>query len=159
MKKIVLLIMASFLLSGCTGIITGHEYKKEDLVIVYKVVKNGVVTFMTSEEIKEAELDKTDLFVTDSYKLLTKTELEQEKAKKAEEVKEAKSQDTSEVSTTESSLIKIKWTCKGRVKAKNIFNSFLDEDSNTLNTLNNDFKLLKNNHNDTLVTFQLYCYW
>ena len=105
MKKIVLLIMAVFLLSGCTGIITGHEYKKEDLVIVYKVVKNGVVTFMTPEEIKEAELDKTDLFVTDSYKLLTKTELEQEKA---EEVKEAKSQDTSEVSTTESSLIKIK---------------------------------------------------
>ena len=100
--------MAAFLLSGCTGIITGHEYKKEDLVIVYKVVKNGVVTFMTSEEIKEAELDKTDLFVTDSYKLLTKTELEQEKVKEAEEVKEAKSQDTSEVSTTESSLIKIK---------------------------------------------------
>ena len=108
MKKIVLLIMASFLLSGCTGIITGHEYKKEDLVIVYKVVKNGVVTFMTSEEIKEAELDKTDLFVTDSYKLLTKTELEQEKAEEAKEAEEAKSQDTSEVSTTESSLIKIK---------------------------------------------------
>ena len=100
--------MAAFLLSGCTGIITGHEYKKEDLVIVYKVVKNGVVTFMTSEEIKEAELDKTDLFVTDSYKLLTKTELEQEKAKEAKEAEEAKSQDTTEASTTESSLIKIK---------------------------------------------------
>ena len=100
--------MAAFLLSGCTGIITGHEYKKEDLIIVYKVVKNGVVTFMTSEEIKEAELDKTDLFVTDSYKLLTKTELEQEKAEEAKETKEAKSQDTSEASTTESSLIKIK---------------------------------------------------
>ena len=97
--------MAAFLLSGCTGIITGHEYKKEDLVIVYKVVKNGVVTFMTSEEIKEAELDKTDLFVTDSYKLLTQTELEQEKAKEA---KEAESHDASEASTTESSLIKIK---------------------------------------------------
>ena len=97
--------MASFLLSGCTGIITGHEYKKEDLVIVYKVVKKGVVTFMTPEEIKEAGLDKADLTVTDSFKLLTKTELEQEKAKEA---KEAKSQDTSEVSTTESSLIKIK---------------------------------------------------
>ena len=97
--------MTSFLLSGCTGIITGHEYKKEDLVIVYKVVKNGVVTFMTSEEIKEAELDKTDLFVTDSYKLLTQTELEQEKAKEA---KEAESHDASEASTTESSLIKIK---------------------------------------------------
>ena len=100
--------MAAFLLSGCTGIITGHEYKKEDLVIVYKVVKNGVVTFMTSEEIKEAELDKTDLFVTDSYKLLTKTELEQAKAKEAKEIKETNSQDTSEASTTESSLIKIK---------------------------------------------------
>ena len=100
--------MVSFLLSGCTGIITGHEYKKEDLVIVYKVVKNGVVTFMTSEEIKEAELDKTDLFVTDSYKLLTKTELEQEKAEEAKEAEKAKSQDTSDVSTTESSLIKIK---------------------------------------------------
>ena len=108
MKKIVLLIMAAFLLSGCTGIITGHEYKKEDLVIVYKVVKNGVVTFMTSEEIKEAELDKTDLFVTDSYKLLTKTELEQEKAKEVKEAEEAESQDTTEASTTESSLIKIK---------------------------------------------------
>lgn len=100
--------MAAFLLSGCTGIITGHEYKKEDLVIVYKVVKNGVVTFMTSEEIKEAELDKVDLSVTNSFKLLTKTELEQEKAKEAKEVKETKSQDTSEASTTESSLIKIK---------------------------------------------------
>ena len=103
--------MAAFLLSGCTGIITGHEYKKEDLVIVYKVVKKGVVTFMTPEEIKEAGLDKADLTVTDSFKLLTKTELEQEKAKEAKEAKEAeeaKSQDTTEASTTESSLIKIK---------------------------------------------------
>ena len=121
MKKIAYMLVAIFtfatMFSGSTGIITGHEYKKEDLVIVYKVVKNGVVTFMTPEEIKEAELDKANLFVTDSYKLLTQTELEQEKAKEAEEVKkaneakevkEAKSQDTSEVSTTESSLIKIK---------------------------------------------------
>ena len=97
--------MTSFLLSGCTGIITGHEYKKEDLVIVYKVVKNGVTTFMTPEEIKEAESDKVNILVTDSYKLLTQTELEQEKAVEA---KEAKSQDTTEASTTESSLIKIK---------------------------------------------------
>ena len=100
--------MASFLLSGCTGIITGHEYKKEDLVIVYKVVKKGVVTFMTPEEIKEAGLDKVDLSVTDSFKLLTKTELEQERAKEAKEAEKAKSQDTTEASTTESSLIKIK---------------------------------------------------
>ena len=47
--------MTSFLLSGCTGIITGHEYKKEDLIIVYKVVKNGVTTFMTPEEIKREQ--------------------------------------------------------------------------------------------------------
>ena len=79
MRKIVLIIIAAFLLSGCTGIITGHEYKKEDLVIVYKVVKNGVTTFMTPEEIKEAELDKANIFVTDSYKLLTPQELAQEK--------------------------------------------------------------------------------
>ena len=60
---------------------------------------------MTPEEIEEAGLDKVDLSVTDSFKLLTKTELEQERAKEA---KEAKSQDASEASTTESSLIKIK---------------------------------------------------
>ena len=69
----------TIMFSGCTGIITGHEYKKEDLVIVYKVVKNGVTTFMTPEEIKEAELGKVNIFVTDSYKLLTPQELAQEK--------------------------------------------------------------------------------
>ena len=83
MKKITYMLVTVFaftiMFSGCTGIITGHEYKKEDLVIVYKVVKNGVTTFMTPEEIKEAELDKTDMFVTDSYKLLTPQELAQEK--------------------------------------------------------------------------------
>lgn len=81
--------MASFLLSGCTGIITGHEYKKEDLVIVYKVIKNGVTTFMTPEEIREAELDKVDMFITDSYKLLTPQEREAERAEKAEKAKKA----------------------------------------------------------------------
>lgn len=83
MKKITYMLVTIFaftiMFSGCTGIITGHEYKKEDLVIVYKVVKNGVTTFMTQEEIKEAELDKADMFVTDSYKLLTPQELAQEK--------------------------------------------------------------------------------
>ena len=34
---------------------------------------------MTPEEIKEAELDKVNILVTDSYKLLTPQELEQEK--------------------------------------------------------------------------------
>ena len=83
MKKITYMLVTIFaftiMFSGCTGIITGHEYKKEDLVIVYKVVKNGVTTFMTPEEIKEAELDKANIFVTDSYKLLTPQELAQEK--------------------------------------------------------------------------------
>ena len=83
MKKITYMLVAIFaftiMFSGCTGIITGHEYKKEDLIIVYKVVKNGVTTFMTPEEIKEAELDKVNIFVTDSYKLLTPQELAQEK--------------------------------------------------------------------------------
>ena len=83
MKKITYMLVTIFaftiMFSGCTGIITGHEYKKEDLVIVYKVVKNGVVTFMTPEEIKEAELDKVNILVTDSYKLLTPQELAQEK--------------------------------------------------------------------------------
>ena len=83
MKKITYMLVTIFaftiMFSGCTGIITGHEYKKEDLVIVYKVVKNGVTTFMTPEEIKEAELDKVNILVTDSYKLLTPQELAQEK--------------------------------------------------------------------------------
>lgn len=35
---------------------------------------------MTPEEIKEAELDKVNILVTDSYKLLTPQELAQEKS-------------------------------------------------------------------------------
>lgn len=88
--------MTSFLLSGCTGIITGHEYKKEDLVIVYKVIKNGVTTFMTPEEIREAELDKVDMFITDSYKLLTPQEREAEKAEKAEKADKYKEAEEAE---------------------------------------------------------------
>lgn len=76
MKKIILLIGCVFALmfSGCTGIITGHEYTKGDLVIMYKVVKNGVTTFMTQEQIEAAKLDKADLYITDSYKLVTPDE-------------------------------------------------------------------------------------
>ena len=85
MKKIIsfftALTFSTMLFTGCTGIITGHEYKKEDLVIVYKVIKHGVVTFMTPEEIQAAELDKVDIFVTDSYKLLTPDELSRERAR------------------------------------------------------------------------------
>ena len=63
-------------IQGCTGVFTGHEYSKKDLVIVYKVVKNGVTTFMTPEEIEAAKLDKVDVVVSDSYKLLNPEELE-----------------------------------------------------------------------------------
>ena len=84
MKKIIKLVLISaiicFSLSACTGVITDHEYKKEDLVIAYKVVKNGVTTFMTQDEIEQAKLDKVNMFVTDSYKLLTPQELAQEKS-------------------------------------------------------------------------------
>lgn len=83
MKKIIKLVLISAVvclgLSACTGVITGHEYKKEDLVVAYKVIKNGVTTFMTQEEIEQAKLDKANMFVTDSYKLLTPQELAQEK--------------------------------------------------------------------------------
>ena len=65
-----------FALTGCTGIVTGHEYSKTDLVVVYKVVKNGVSTFMTPEQIEEAKLQKIDLYVTDTYKLVAPSELE-----------------------------------------------------------------------------------
>ena len=144
MKKIVLLIMAAFLLSGCTGIITGHEYKKEDLVIVYKVVKNGVTTFMTPEEIKEAELDKVNMLVTDSYKLLTPQELAQEKGTQV-----------------------TKWACKGRMKlysSDQDFNDLEDYkdffDSFVLNNQNNNYDQINNqNLNRSSITFGIYCYW
>ena len=144
MKKIVLLIIASFLLSGCTGIITGHEYKKEDLVIVYKVVKNGVTTFMTPEEIKEAELDKVNILVTDSYKLLTPQELAQEKGTQV-----------------------TKWACKRRMKlysSDQDFNDLEDYkdffDSFVLNNQNNNYDQINNqNLNRSSITFGIYCYW
>lgn len=63
-------ISAITIFTGCTGIITGHEYTKSDLVVVYKVVKAGVTTFMTREQIEEARLNKVDLYVTDTYKLI-----------------------------------------------------------------------------------------
>lgn len=89
MKKIIKLVLISavvcFGLSACTGVITGHEYKKEDLVVAYKVIKNGVTTFMTQEEIEQAKLDKVDVYLTDTYKLLTPTELADEKALEVKE--------------------------------------------------------------------------
>ena len=76
MKTALLAILLIFL-SGCTmkeeGLIgnkTGINY-----TIVYKVVKSGVVTFMTPEQIRLARLDKADLVITDTYKLVEESEL------------------------------------------------------------------------------------
>ena len=73
--KLIIGCLCIFALTGCTGIITGHEYSKTDLVVVYKVVKSGVSTFMTPEQIEEAKLQKIDLYVTDTYKLVTPDEV------------------------------------------------------------------------------------
>lgn len=62
--------LAMLLFSGCTGVITGHEYSKKDFVIMYKVIKGGVTVFMTKEEIEKAKLNKADIVITDSYKLI-----------------------------------------------------------------------------------------
>lgn len=75
-SKGLLAISAITLFVGCTGIITGHEYKTSDLVPAYKVIKNGIVTFMTPEQISAAKLEKIDLYVTDTYKLVAPSELE-----------------------------------------------------------------------------------
>lgn len=69
-------VSAITIFTGCTGIITGHEYKTSDLVPAYKVIKNGIVTFMTPEQIEKAKLQKLDLYVTDTYKLVAPSELE-----------------------------------------------------------------------------------
>lgn len=62
--------LAMLLFSGCTGVITGHEYSKKDFVIMYKVIKGGVTVFMSKEDIEKAKLNKADIVITDSYKLI-----------------------------------------------------------------------------------------
>ena len=57
------LVMAVGLV-GCTGPVTGLEYKAD---VVYKVVRNGVTTFMTAEQIKAAKLDKVDTVIVETY--------------------------------------------------------------------------------------------
>ena len=73
-QKLKLILIALTLTSfiGCAGLITGHEYTKQDFVIMHKVIKDGVVTFMTPEQIKKAKLDKLDIVVTDTYKVMEK---------------------------------------------------------------------------------------
>ena len=72
MKKLISLglIMLAVIFTGCTGIITKHEYSKNDFKIMYKVVKGGVPIFMTQEQIEKARLDKLDLVITDTYKII-----------------------------------------------------------------------------------------
>lgn len=79
MKKIIVLVISLFLFTGCVvtnennevvgykGIISGATYKTESLERIYKVVSKGVVTFMTEQEIKDANLDKVDSMIKYSH--------------------------------------------------------------------------------------------
>lgn len=67
-----LIIACAFFVSGCSikdgqvvGDRTGINY-----TIAYKVVAKGVETFMTQEQIEKAKLDKIDIVVTDTTKLI-----------------------------------------------------------------------------------------
>ena len=75
----ILFIISLATLQGCTGIFTGHQYSKKDLIPVYQVIKNGVTTFMTQEEIEKAKLDKIDIVVTDTYELVNPLDYQQVK--------------------------------------------------------------------------------
>lgn len=72
MKKLIsLMLVAAIIFSGCAGPVTGIEYNPKDVVaVVYKVAKNGVVTFMTKEEIEAAKLDKVANTVEYAYSVL-----------------------------------------------------------------------------------------
>jgi uncharacterized protein YceK len=69
MKKIMLMTAMLFLLSGCTGLVTGHEYKMSDAKVVYQVTKLGVTTFMTQEEIEANGLDTLNDATVKIYEL------------------------------------------------------------------------------------------
>lgn len=75
MKKILLasVIGLGVMFNGCVGIVTKHEYTPQDMLsakIMYQVVRNGVDTFMTQEQIEAARLDKVNVFLTGTYKLV-----------------------------------------------------------------------------------------
>ncbi len=70
LKKLIASVLLVGMFTGCTGVITGHEYSKKDFVIMYKVIKGGVTVFMSKEDIEQARLDKVNIVVTDSYKLI-----------------------------------------------------------------------------------------
>lgn len=69
MKKMILMTAMLFLFSGCTGLITGHEYKMENAKVIYQVTKLGVTTFMSEEEIKDAGLDSLNDVTVRIYEL------------------------------------------------------------------------------------------
>ena len=65
-----LIISFIILFSGCTGLVTGHKYDIDDVVITYKVVRGGVTTFMTVEQIENYHFDDLDDVSTKSYRVL-----------------------------------------------------------------------------------------
>ena len=65
-----LIISFIILFSGCTGLVTGQKYDVDDAVIAYKVVRGGVTTFMTVEQIESYHLDDLDDVSTKSYRVL-----------------------------------------------------------------------------------------
>lgn len=70
MKKIIFGTVCVLVFTGCTGLITGHEYSRDDLKVMYKVTKSGVTTFMSMEQIQALKLDKANIIVTDVYKIV-----------------------------------------------------------------------------------------
>jgi len=69
MKNTIMMIATIFLLSGCTGLITGHDYKMADAKVLYSVTKVGVTTFMTQEEIEAYNLDTLNDATVKIYEL------------------------------------------------------------------------------------------
>ena len=84
MKTFKLGIMAFFAMialtfNGCTGILTGKEYTKEDFRFIYKVVTGGVEMMLSASEIKaiQAQQPDVEIKVVGSFKLVTPPETEQ----------------------------------------------------------------------------------
>ena len=69
-RVLLMVVIIGLTFTNCTGVLTGHEYSKKDFVIMYKVIKGGVTVFMSKEDIEKAKLNKADIVITDSYKLI-----------------------------------------------------------------------------------------
>ena len=69
MKKITIMIVVLVTFSGCTGLVTGHDYKMSDAKVLYSVTKVGVTTFMTQEEIEAYNLDTLNDATVKIYEL------------------------------------------------------------------------------------------